>query len=314
MPVPRNRSARAATIGSTRQRIVSSSTFSSRSASAFRRRTVAIVLVVVALALLTVYFREASDGSLHEVQGVGASVLRPFEVAADRVARPFEDAAGWFGDVLDAKSENEKLRAELDRLRAQLIVNKAAAHENAILRQQQAFRVGPSFPRDYRGLSTAIIARPFGRFDQQVMVAAGSDDGVRLHDPVVTPDGLVGQVTQVANDVAQVTLLTDESSAVSAVDLKTRASGIVRHGDSSGGSLLLDQVTKDKQVFPGDVVITAGWRSGNLASIYPRWIPIGTVKRVGQLDIDEDKEIQIEPFVDFSSLESVIIEIKKGQR
>ena len=64
-----------------------------------RRRVVVAVLVLVSLALLTVYFRESSGGGLHSLQSAGATVLRPFEVAANRVAQPFRDAAGWVGGL-----------------------------------------------------------------------------------------------------------------------------------------------------------------------------------------------------------------------
>lgn len=271
-------------------------------------------LVVVSLALLSVYFRESPGGALHQVQSVGATALRPFEVAAERIAQPFEDAAGWFGDVLDAKSENERLRAEVERLRQQLTQNETIRRDNAWLRKQLAYRDGPSFPGGYRALAARIIARTPGRFDQQVVIAAGSNDGVRVHDPVVVASGLVGQVTKAARSVAQVTLLTDETSAVSALDLKTNAAGIVRHGQSSGSSLILDRVTKDKVVAPGDVIITAGWRAGKLSSIYPRGIPIGVVTSVGQLDTDVYKQIEVEPFVDFGALDSVVVLIPKRRR
>ena len=73
----------------------------------------------------------------------------------------------------------------------------------------------------------------------------------------------------------------------------------------------MDRVTKDQVVLPGHVVVTAGWRSGKLASIYPRGIPIGTVTHVGQSDVGLYKDIQLTPFVDFSSLESVIVLVPK---
>ena len=72
-------------------------------------------LVLVSLALLTVYFRESSGGGLHSLQSTGSSVLRPFEVAANRVAQPFRDAAGWIGGLSGARSENKKLKQELFR-------------------------------------------------------------------------------------------------------------------------------------------------------------------------------------------------------
>ena len=77
-----------------------------------------MLLRLVSLALLTVYFRESSGGSLHGLQSTGSSVLRPFEVAANRVAQPFRDAAGWLGGLSSARSENKKLRQKLaDALR-----------------------------------------------------------------------------------------------------------------------------------------------------------------------------------------------------
>ena len=84
-----------AAIGSTAQR--SPSTHSGRGNAVFRRRLVVGVLSVLSLALVTVYFRESDNGFLHSLQSTGASVLRPFEVAADRIASPFEDAGSWFG-------------------------------------------------------------------------------------------------------------------------------------------------------------------------------------------------------------------------
>ena len=80
---------------------------SSRAASVMRRRVVAIVLVVLSLVLLTIYFRESSSGGLHSVQSAGSAVLRPFEVAATRVAQPFRDAASWVGSLASAKSDRD---------------------------------------------------------------------------------------------------------------------------------------------------------------------------------------------------------------
>ncbi|MER3411426.1 MAG: rod shape-determining protein MreC [Thermoleophilia bacterium] len=272
------------------------------------------VLLLASLVILSVYFRESSAGVLHRAQSLGTSALRPLLVAAERVAQPFEDGAGWVGDLVEAKSENARLRAQVEELRQQLIQNETIRRDNIWLRQQLRYRDSPSFPTDYRALGARIVARAPGRFERQVVIAAGTGQGVRVHDPVVVASGLLGQVTKVAKSVAQVTLLTDETSAVSALDLQTNASGILRHGQSSASTLVLDRVTKDKVVRPGDVVITAGWRVGRLSSIYPRGIPIGVVTSVGQLDTDVYKQIEVAPFVDFGSLDSVLVLIPKGRR
>jgi rod shape-determining protein MreC len=272
------------------------------------------MLVIASLALLSVYFRESSGGRLHGLQSSASAVLRPFQVAGERVARPFEDAAGWFGGLVDAKRENGRLRRQIDSLRQQVIQNRTLEKQNRNLRNLLLYRESPRFPKDFRGIAADLISRPPSQFVQQIVVATGSSDGVSLHSPVVTEDGLVGQVTRVARNASQVTLLTDETSAVSVVDLNTDASGILRHGSASNDSLILDRVTKDQVVDTGDTIVTAGWRAGKLSSIYPQGIPVGVVTSVGQLDTDVYKQIEVQPDVNFSSLESVLVLVPANRR
>jgi rod shape-determining protein MreC len=274
---------------------------------------VAAVLVLVSLALITVYFRESDDGALHGAQRIGLSVAMPFEVAGERIARPFRDAWGWASDLVGAKDENEKLRNEVEQLRQQLIQQQTAVSENARLKALLQFVDGPNFPSGFDGVATRVVGRPPSAYNQEMLVAAGSSSGVQRNDPVVTEDGLVGLVTDLTSNGAKVTLLTDQSSAVSAVVLQSGAAGIVRHGPSDSSALILDRVSKDELVSEGDLVITAGWRSGKLESLYPRGIPVGTVKSVGQQDVDLYKRIQVTPLVNFDSLAEVIVLVPKNR-
>jgi rod shape-determining protein MreC len=302
---------RVAAIGSSAQR-AGSSTQSTRATAVVRRRAVLGVLTIVSLALVTVYFRESDGGALHSLQSTGASVLRPFEVGAERVARPFRDGAGWFNGLLHAKSENKKLKEQIDALRQEMILTQSALRENAELKKLLTYLQGPTFPKDYRPVAARVIARAPSQFTQQVVVSAGKNDGVAKHDAVVTGDGLVGEVTKIANNVAQVTLLTDPTSAVSALDIHSNADGILQL-DQSGSSLILDRVTKDRVVDRGDVIVTSGFRSGDLTSLYPRGIPLGVVSSVSQTDTDIYKKVQVDTYVGFANLEAVIILVRKPE-
>jgi rod shape-determining protein MreC len=264
---------------------------------------------VLALILITVSFREPTSGPLHGVQSAGATVLRPFEVAAERVAQPFRDVYGYFAGLVHVKSENEKLKAEVNKLRQQALLGEAARSQNENLRKQLNFIDSPLFPSDYTPVNTRIIGWR-NEFDQRVVIAAGRNNGIHQETPVVTSDGLVGSVTQVSPTAALVTLLTDESSAVQARDQDTGAFGVVRHG-AGQSSLIVDRVTKDKLVKAGDVIVTAGTRSKQYPSLFPANIPIGYVVSVGQSDTSTYKQIQIQPFVDFTSLDAVTALITK---
>jgi rod shape-determining protein MreC len=260
-------------------------------------------LVLLSLLLITISFREPTNGVVHQVEAAGATVLRPFEVAAERVARPFRDVYGYFAGLIHVKRENERLKEEISTLRQQALQGETAAEQLAQLRELLRYVDSPLFPSDYSPVNTRVISWA-SEFDQQVVIAAGSDHGIREETPVVTRDGLVGSVTQVAGSAALVTLLTDENSAVQARDQKTDAIGLVRHGQGEG-TLILDRVTKDRNVEEGDIIVTAGTRSRQYPSLFPRGIPIGIVTSVGQSDTAPYKQIQIEPFVDFSALDAV---------
>ena len=307
----RNRSARLAVLGSPVPRSRPAG-YSSRSATALRRRLVAGVLVFVSIVLITIYFREPSGGSLHGIQSGGAAVLRPFEVGAERVARPFRDAYGWFAGLVHAKSENASLRRQVDRLSQQVIQNYTAAQENADLKRQLHYIGLTSFPAGYDYVASAVIGRPPSEFQQQVDIAAGSVNGISKYDPVVSSDGLVGLVTEVAHDQAQVTLLTDPELKVSALDLTTKATGMVGHGQGRA-TLILDRVQKSQTINQGDWIVTSGWKSQGLSSLYPKGIPIGVVSGASLSDLDLYWQVQLRPRVDFGSLQSVLVLVPKNR-
>jgi rod shape-determining protein MreC len=274
---------------------------SSRSSTAVKRRVVAGVLVLLSLVLITVYFREPAGGGLHSVQSSGATVLRPFEVAANRVASPFRDAYGWFSGLVHAKSENADLRAKLDKLRAQVTQDFTAAAENADLKRQINYIHSPDFPQDFIPVTAEVIGRSPGEFNQQVTIANRPGSGIRVDQAVVTADGLVGKVSKVAGHQAQVTLLTDPSLKVAALVLPSQAAGLVAHGEGSG-TLTLDRVRKSAVVNPGDSIVTQGFKLGPLSSIYP-----------ALSEVDLFWEVQISPSVHFDSLRSVIVLVPKSR-
>jgi rod shape-determining protein MreC len=295
-----------AALGSPVRRTVAPS-LSSRTTGPLKRRLIVGLLILLSLAMITVYFRESPSGGLHGFQSAGASVLRPFEIAANRIARPFKDAYGWTADLFHAKSENKALRIEVDKLSQQAILNANAAEEAKQLGALLNYKRSPTFPADFKkaSITASVVSNPVSPFDQSIVISAGSSSGIRVHDAVVTSRGLVGQVTKV---------LPDENSAVTAKDHQTGAIGSLRHSQGSEDVLFLDRVLKSKKVLEKDLIVTAGLQQGKLSSFYPKGIPIGTVTKVGQTDIAAYQDVQVLPRVDFSSLNIVLVLVSDKPR
>jgi rod shape-determining protein MreC len=312
LAMSRQRSARSAALGLTVRRVPSS--IPPRGAGgALRRRLVIGVLVLASLVLISVSFRSGDTGPLAGAESAGATVLRPFAVGFERVAQPFRDVYSWADSLRNARNEAKTLRAENSDLRQRAIQSEFALQENVYLRRLLHYLDGPRFPADFDAKAAEVIGRPAGAYTQAIVIAAGSSDRVHVNDPVVSADGLVGLVTRVTPDTSRVQLLTDEEAAASAIDLRTGATGIVRHARGTRETLVLDRVRKQDLVRVGNEIVTAGWRAGALSSLFPKGIPIGRVTSVGQTDTDLFQQVQVDPYVDFGSLDAVLVLVPKSR-
>ena len=269
-----------------------------------RRRAVLGLLVASSLILLTAYFGE-SGGGLHAVQRGVLDVVSPIQEGASRALKPVRDLAGWVGDTLDAKGEVKDLRSERDALRRSAVAGTAARRENAELKRLLELdeaagleRAGP--------VGARVIGQDPSLWYGQVTINKGTSDGVRVDQPVVTGEGLVGRVSFASAGTAIVRLITDHTTRVSARVNATGITGVVRVEAGRPTELVMDYTRRDDDVRQGQVIVTAGTRSNSdrLVSLYPPNVPIGTVTRVDQPATD-DQEVHLRPFADLRRMEFV---------
>jgi rod shape-determining protein MreC len=275
-----------------------------------RRRAVLAVLVLLSLFLLTAYFGESSGGTLHGVQRGAMEVLAPIQEGANRALKPFRDLFGWFGDTLDAKDERDKLKAERRQLRDELA---NAMTENRELEQKLGLKTTNEQGGlgDYTPVEARVIARSPSSWYQTFQINKGSSDGVKVDQPVVNGDGLVGKVKSVSDGNASVMLLTDPEFGVSAQALESGEPGSIAPAVGAPGDLRFELVPNAKEVQRGQRIVTAGTststRASALRSLYPRGILIGTVTRVETGEGELDRVIHVQPVADLRKL--TIVEV-----
>jgi rod shape-determining protein MreC len=273
-----------------------------------RRRAVLAALVALSLFLLTAYFGEAKGGPLHAVQRTAMEVLAPIQEGANRALKPFRDLAGWFGDTMDAKDDAERYKAELDRLNKQLADVTVENRELEQLKGLQEMNTAGGLAT-YEPVAARVIARSPSSWYQTFQINKGSSDGVRVDQPVVNSAGLVGKIKEVSDGNAVVMLLTDPEFGVSAQSLKSGEPGSVHPAVGAAGDLRFELVPNAKEVQRGERIITAGTstsaRVSDLTSLYPRGIPIGTVKRIETGEGELDRVIHVQPAADLRSLDLV---------
>lgn len=265
------------------------------------------LLVVVSLILLTAYFGESPQSPLHSVQRGIVQVFSPVQAGASKVLSPVRDVANWVSDTLRAKSNVDKLRKQNRELTAQLATLKTAQLQN----QQLTAEVGLDQTigvRNYHPVGANVIGRDPTLWYQQVEVDSGSDEGVEQGDPVLADGGLVGDVTTVDASISIVTLITAPSYAAAAqITNNAGDTGILAPSVGNPNQLLLTDLPGRAQISQGDLVVTAGFKSGSLTSLYPPGLPIGTVGTVNPNQLFNNNEVPVSPTADLRHFSSVQI-------
>jgi rod shape-determining protein MreC len=274
-----------------------------------RRRAVLAVLLAVSLVLLTIYFSEPVSGGLHAIQRGAGEVLSPLEAGVSRVFKPFSDLAGWVSDVADAKKENKQLKSEVKTLRGQLAVLATDKREADQLRALT--QVSSNLPQGAKTVTARVIAHSPTVWYSTIQIDKGRSDGVRVNQPVITAGGLAGKVVAATGGTARVALITDASSAVSAEIMPRGVSGIVKP-EIGGKDLILDFIPKNSNVRRGQVVVTSGFKSGELQSLFPRGIPIGKVGSVNQDQLEIYQRVRVTPYADLRSMDFVQVITDNG--
>jgi rod shape-determining protein MreC len=269
-----------------------------------RRRAVLALLVALSLILLTAYFGESSGGGLHSVQRGALEVLAPIQEGANRALKPARDLFGWFGDTLDAQDERDRLAKERDELRNQVAQQQVQIRELGELKGLQQMNTAGGLEQ-YSPVESRVIARSPSTWYQSVTINKGSSDGVKVDDPVVNGQGLVGKVKAVSDGNAVVMLLTDQDFGVSALASQRGEPGSITAVPGTNSDLLFDLVDNSEKLHKGDLIVTAGTSSQRWPSLYPRSILIGTVKRIQSGDGDLDTRIHVAPAADLMHLDIV---------
>ncbi len=263
-----------------------------------RRRLVLVLLVAISLVLLTTHFREPAGGVLHSIQRGAMEAIAPVQKGASRALKPARDFGNWVSDVFDAKSENKGLKKQVEDLQAEVANSATLERENAELRQMADIEKRLSLKERFNPVAATVITRSPTVWYSTVTINKGSSSGVRTNRAVVNGQGLIGIVTSTSAHAAQVTLITDHTSAVSAQVVPGGATGVVKPEIGNPGKLVLDFVSRGKKIRAGQLVISAGWRSSKLESRFPRGLPIGRVSSVESGESKLFKRVRIKPFAD----------------
>lgn len=204
----------------------------------------------------------------------------------------------WFGYIylIGLREENRLLRDETSELRGRINALNEAGQENQRLRDLLSFKEITGY-----GTTTARVigVSPLSSF-KTIVIDKGNIDGIRKGMAVVSNDGVIGKILSSSTNTSKVLLITDRNSDVDAIIQRSRDSGIAEGGDS--GLIQLKYLSKNADAVVGDIVVTSG-----IGGVFKKGCIIGAISRVDKKAGLMFQYVEIEPSVNFSKLEEVLV-------
>lgn len=258
------------------------------------RRILGITLILF-LMLLLFLPRQSQEWLSH----VGGPLARILEVPLHAIASmqdSIRDTWSHYIALQNVWEENQHLRQEIQRLQG----------EQNFLREQTIIATQFQQLRAYQEtapmttLPARIIGRNVSNWYRAMIINKGDQDGIHPEMGVITDAGVVGRVVRVNPTTAIVLLLSDPNVAITGMIQNTRDEGIIQ--GTPQGTIHMKYLPPLSPVQPGDTVVTAG-----LTDDFPRGLQIGRIKQVTKADTDLFQLGEIDPIVDFSKLEGVLV-------
>ncbi len=206
-------------------------------------------------------------------------------------------------DLFSTFNENQELKQSIASLENISEDNETLRLENESLRKDLG--IVALFP-EKSFLSSFVLVRNPVSWTEQLIIDAGTEQGVAENMLVVANGGLAGIVTNVESSSANVKLLTnsDEFTKIP-VKISTQSGdiyGILYGYDSDSNSFVVNQLNSMDEIKIDSNVVTS-----DLAGTTPANIQVGKVKSISSTSNNLNREVFIEPTTDFSEIYSVLL-------
>ena len=257
--------------------------------------------VLIALLAFLLVLALVSSGNSYVNNFMTSFILTPLQQVATGGSR----AAG---DALTPPKTTEQLQKELDELKEEnRRLNDMLVEYYDMKRQNDELIRFYDIKRENRDFSVVpatVIGRDPNENFYGFTLDKGSTDGVELSDPVMTDNGLVGWVSEVAPHSCKVTTILSPDASIGALDKKTTDSGIVAGEPTlcDEGLTRLINLSAQNKLEQGDLIVTSGF-----GGVFPKNLKIGKVRELSSDSYTGLPVAVIEPLEQIRTVSSVAI-------
>ncbi len=267
--------------------------------SFFRKRGVIVALVVTAAVIILAAI--AHFGGSNPVSTVLRTVFSPFQNGMAYIVNKVDGTVDFILEMKSYKEENERLVAEINELKKQNRDITNYHEENERLKELLEMQTSLDA---YSTVAASVIAYSSNNSYDTIQISKGTLAGVKEGNAVITPDGVVGKVTEAGPTWSVVSTILNPDNALGVKVSRTGDVAVVE-GDSelySQNYCKMSFIDKGSNLIVGDILETSG--SGG---IYPAGLSVGAIRDVNSDSMGNLNYATVEPLVDFDKLYEVLV-------
>ncbi len=260
-----------------------------------------IITLAVALLLSIVPGVLCAMGQGSYVRSALVTVATPFRWAFTKIGEGLTGFSLYFQTLEDLRAENEALRAELDEYQNLVYDAELMKEKNEFL---SSFLGIKEENVDFMFENATVVGRESTNYRTVFTLSKGTLHGIKADMPIITPDGLVGRITEVGVTWSKAVLLTETANAVGAYIERSGVLGVVEgtYELRTEGLCQMVYIEPDSDIRVGDKVISSG-----VGGVYPRGLMIGKVKEIKLDEVSRTLVAVIEPSADLDAISELMI-------
>lgn len=262
----------------------------------FQSKRFKALILVLSLLFGMLLYSASHEGVSNIPKNMLEIISTPFQIISAKITVSTDEFFNRIANYNETILENERLLTENAELNQKLIDYEKIKDENEQYRTMAGIK--EIYPDFEISMAFVISRDPADRFSS-FMIDRGELHGVSINDPIITPNGLVGIVTNVGPISSRVQTILSPENNVSSIEIYSKELGILS-GDialAQDGKAKLSILSSDTVIQKGDMITTT-----NVTGLYPAGIPIGTVIDVKTESHGVTKYAIIEPFVNIEEV------------
>ena len=260
------------------------------------------IIVTIIILILLVVLTNTENSNLSYIENIANKLVNPIQNGLTYVKNKVHGNSSFFTNINDLKKENQELQAKNSKLEETLRELETIKAENQTLKEY--LNLTQKYT-DYKTVAADVISRDISNYSKTIVINAGKKSGIKENMTVIAAEGLVGHVISVTETTSKVQTIVDSSSNTSSILSSSRDSIVCKGLLEQNNNMKAVYIPTDASIAQGDTVETSG-----LGGIYPKGLKIGKLTQIVQTKNPTEKYAIIEPAVDFTKLETVLVIIK----